>query len=211
MSERLEVRYPCPVCLGTTLEKATIEGAQSLVIDHCPRCGGVWFEQGEVQRMRTYAPEDLLEKVAAADDVRHMQCHSCSAFFDRALDRCPTCGWNVKLDCPSCGVRMESATHAGIRLDACRHCRGVWFDRHELEEIWRLEFNGALARRGSETGDVVLAALAYDPFLTFYAAHAAGHVLAAGAQAAPAVLEAAGEAASSVFETIVEIISGFFG
>ena len=81
-----------------------------------------------------------------------------------------------------------------------------------------MQFNAALQRRpGAAVADgsvVLLDALAYDPFLVFYGAHAAGHVLSAGAHAAgslPAIADAAGEAASSVFETIVDIIGGIFG
>ena len=81
-----------------------------------------------------------------------------------------------------------------------------------------MEFNAALQRRqggdDSVGGAVLLTALTYDPFVMYYGAHAAGHVLSAGAHAAGALPElagAAGEAAAGVFETIVDIIGGIFG
>jgi hypothetical protein len=109
---------------------------------------------------------------------------------------------------------MESARHAGITVGACKRCKGVWLDHHELATLWQAEFSQALKRRNitaADGGAVVLDALAFDPFGVYFLAHVVGDVGAAGAQAAPAVLEAAGEAASSLFETIAEIIGGIFG
>ena len=214
---RLELKYPCPVCLGATLQKSVISASSPFTLDHCRRCGGVWFEQGEVQRLRKCTPQQLWQEIAQMDGVHQMQCHSCTTLLQRGVERCPACNWAVTLDCPSCGVAMHAAEYDGVKLDVCRDCKGVWFDRHELVDIWKMEFTSALQRRQNEVsfGSVVLLdALTYDPFLVFYGAHAAGHVLSAGAQAAsslPAVAEAAGEAASSVFETIVDILSGIFG
>lgn len=211
---KLEVRYACPVCLGVTLEKSPIEGQAGFVLDHCTRCGGAWFHAGEVGRLRLASPEDLWLHMAQRDSVHAMQCHSCNTLLARDQARCGACGWQVTLDCPECNQAMESGSQAGITLDACRRCKGVWFDHHELATVWNAEFAAALERRGgtpAHAGGAVLEAIAWDPFTTFYIAHAAGHVLSGTAGAAPAVAEAASEAAVSLFETIVEIISGIFG
>jgi hypothetical protein len=120
---------------------------------------------------------------------------------------------------------MRVARQGDLNLDFCSHCRGVWFDHEELTGIWRLEVESLARRRRSTSLDtaadmVLLDVLLFDPFLTFYGVHAAGHVVGAagealaGSGAAEAVGEvagAAGEAASSLFETIVEIIGGIFG
>lgn len=212
---KLEVRYACPVCLGVTMQKSGIAGRAPFTIDHCTRCGGAWFDAGEIGRLRVASPDDLWAHVAPRDAVHAMQCHSCNTLFERDRDECSACGWHVKLDCPQCQQPMQSARHHGMTLDACSRCRGVWFDHHELAAVWNAEFHAALQRRGETTaadaGGTVLAALAWDPFTTYYVASAAGHVLSGAGQAAPAVLEAAGEAAASLFETIVDIISGIFG
>lgn len=210
----LQLEYPCPVCLGATLQKVQIAGPASFVLDHCPRCGGVWFEHGEVGQLRQCSPEDLWKSIMQAEGVHLMQCHGCSALVDRNDPRCAACNWENRIDCPVCGDTMETGVRDGVKLDACRNCKGVWFDRHELSDIWRLEFTAALDRRGGRAAGMgygVIDAMAFDPFLTFYGAHAVGHVAAAGIGAAPAVLEAASEAATSVFEVIVGIISDMFG
>jgi len=226
MTRKLDARYPCPVCLGVNLRKTHVGGADDpLVLDHCERCGGVWFELGEVQQLRRAKPQALWSRIAQRAEPHRMHCHSCHTLMGRHDEKCAACGWNNRLSCPVCETPMEHARHADIRLDACRDCKGVWFDHDELAAIWNESFGRALERhRGSrvaESGDgafFLMEALAYDPFVMIYGAHAAGHVLSAGAQVlsqAPEALggavEAAGEVAGSVFETIVEIISGLFG
>ena len=71
---------------------------------------------------------------------------------------------------------------------------------------------------------VLLDALTYDPFLTYYGLHAAGYAIGGAAEvlsrapdaianapeAIAGLADAAGDVASSVFETIVDIISGLF-
>ena len=34
--------------------------------------------------------------------------------------------------CPSCGGELVELDRSGVRIDACRRCRGVWLDRGEL-------------------------------------------------------------------------------
>lgn len=226
MKQKLDARYPCPVCLGVNLRKTPVGGGggANLVLDHCERCGGVWFELGEVQTLRRTQPQALWSRIAQRSEPHRMSCHDCHALMGRHDPACPTCGWENRLNCPVCNTRMEHAQHDDIRLDVCRTCKGVWFDHDELASIWNRSFGRALDRRkGGRLEDAgegtffLVHALAYDPFVMMYGVHAAGHVLGAGAQAlshAPEAMggavEAAGEVAGGVFETIVEIISGLF-
>ena len=41
--------------------------------------------------------------------------------------------------CPSCGGELLELDRSGVRIDACRQCRGVWLDRGELERILERE------------------------------------------------------------------------
>jgi Zn-finger nucleic acid-binding protein len=248
----VETRYPCPVCLGVTLKKVSIEHGQTdpanpasqgpLTLDYCGRCGGVWFGPGEVRLLRGVDQAKLWAEIVRRADVHHMQCHKCHAHVARTEQKCAACGWQIKLDCPECERPLEVVEHdvhdhapgdhlaqLRVRLDVCRNCKGVWFDHDELESIWKLEMR-ALMQRRSETNElaagslVLLEALTYDPFLTYYGVQAAGYALggaaeliskapgalAAAPEAVAGIAEAAGEAASSVFEAIVEIISGLF-
>jgi Zn-finger nucleic acid-binding protein len=37
--------------------------------------------------------------------------------------------------CPSCGGELTELERSGVRIDACRRCRGVWLDRGELDRV----------------------------------------------------------------------------
>lgn len=37
--------------------------------------------------------------------------------------------------CPQCRLHLRSLRHAGVEVDFCVECRGLWFDRRELERI----------------------------------------------------------------------------
>jgi uncharacterized protein len=39
------------------------------------------------------------------------------------------------MTCPSCGGELVELDRSGVRVDACRNCRGVWLDRGELDRI----------------------------------------------------------------------------
>jgi len=41
--------------------------------------------------------------------------------------------------CPSCGGQLVQIERSGVRIDACRQCRGVFLDRGELEQILERE------------------------------------------------------------------------
>ena len=41
--------------------------------------------------------------------------------------------------CPSCGGDLVAIERSGVRIDACRSCRGVWLDRGELDQILERE------------------------------------------------------------------------
>jgi Zn-finger nucleic acid-binding protein len=222
-----EFRHPCPVCLGVKLSKLRIVTDAYLVLDRCERCGGVWFDAGEVTRLRTLRPEAAWQKVALAADAFRMQCHSCQAIMDRNAEHCPACRWRNQVDCPACGRPMERREVQGLHLDFCRACRGVWFDRIELAEIWNLHLDASSKRKSAAlqeaatlaagVGEVAAEVVFWNPELLVVGGRALGHGAKAAAELAgqaPEVLgaavEAGGNLAGSVFEAIADIIGGIF-
>jgi Zn-finger nucleic acid-binding protein len=219
---RFEARLPCPVCLGTRMEKVQA-GPAGLVLDRCGRCRGVWFDHGEVQRLRSLPKAALAPRMEDASP-RPALCHSCHAPLDRDAERCGGCGWVQTLDCPVCARAMRTAEQGGVRLDFCGSCRGVWFDGHEVAAAWTAGLTAAAAARGkgsaltSSGGGVDLVdVLIFAPDLVFHGAHAgavAAGAVARGVSAAPeaalAAAEVASSAASGVFSLLVEIVGGLF-
>lgn len=63
-----------------------------------------------------------------------------------------------RLRCPKCGQRMETVDAAGIEVDRCAQCEGIWFDAGELDWLAQSEVAEAIdtgeATRGSEMNAV---------------------------------------------------------
>jgi uncharacterized protein len=45
----------------------------------------------------------------------------------------------MAMQCPACGGALVELERSGVRIDACRQCRGVWLDRGELDRILERE------------------------------------------------------------------------
>ena len=193
------------------MEKIRINGKDgALTLDYCTRCGGLWFEPSEVGRLANRSEAVFRDLVPGQLHRVRPPCHGCQTPLDRDAERCAVCGQTNVIDCPVCDVPMERRAHAGLLLDFCRKCHGVWFDNAELSAIWRMNVGTMRSQRGIrqsaalETGgDVLLSTMFWAPDLVVYGGMAAG-------QAAGAVGEVAVNAAGGVFEFVMEIISGLF-
>ena len=209
----LETRWPCPVCLGVLMEKKHLDArAGSFTLDYCTRCGGLWFERGEVGQLAGRDPAVVRGLLFDPADRVRPPCQGCQAPLDRDAEKCGACGRRNVLDCPVCDQTMERRPSQGLVLDVCTRCHGVWFDNAELSAIWRLKLAEATATarsrgQGSDAmavgGDVLLSAMFWTPDLVLYGGMAAGHV-------AGAAVDVVGSAAEGVFATVMEMIAGLF-
>jgi Zn-finger nucleic acid-binding protein len=41
----------------------------------------------------------------------------------------------MSLYCPACATQLARVLRAGVEIDHCPRCRGVWLDRGELEKL----------------------------------------------------------------------------
>lgn len=228
-------RLPCPVCLGTTMDRLSVGPKDSLQIDHCRRCGGFWLEHGEVQQLRRISALELWKQVERRSEPFVAVCHDCGTPTSRAASGCALCGWKGVLDCPDCARPMATRTHAGLRLDVCESCKGVWFDNHELQVIWGKGLERALERRrlsrrdalgtAADVGsEVLFNALFFAPDLVYLGGRAAAgaasatidvarhlpEAIGAAPEVAASAVDAIGEAAASVFEVILSIVAALF-
>ncbi len=76
-------RSNCPVCLGAKMYKLKLETKGDLLLDFCKRCGGIWFDYGEVKQLRSLGSKILFNKIVINKSAHRMQCHSCHTFIDR--------------------------------------------------------------------------------------------------------------------------------
>ena len=105
------------VCLKCTsvLDKARID---EIEVDLCPRCGGLWLDHGEIERLaRKQTGEiDRLRKLLAARKGP------------------PPVPSEITNSCPSCTSNMREVKIAGaLTIDYCSRCKGVFLDRGEID------------------------------------------------------------------------------
>ena len=106
----------CPNC-GELLIVLEIE---SIEIDHCTACGGIWLDSGEL--------ELLLEGAANKNTLMaSLTTHKGAAEEDR---RCPICSKNLAPVVYGEGDR--------VMLDVCPRNDGLWFDRGELSDVIKM-------------------------------------------------------------------------
>lgn len=105
----------CPQCRQPML----IVEHHGVEIDHCPQCGGVWLDAGELELLAELAGAEttaLAEVLADAQTIKR--------------DRRP---------CPRCARRMQvvAVAQPPIEIDRCRYGEGLWLDRGELAALIR--------------------------------------------------------------------------
>ena len=54
--------------------------------------------------------------------------------------------------CPKDGMPLLEIDYKGIKIDECSHCKGIWLDHKELDEILRME-KPAISKLFSIFGD----------------------------------------------------------
>ncbi len=135
-----EPRYDCPVCTGLPMKKLKITRQHQevfLTLDCCNRCGGVWFDKGEVQLSQKIQSPKVRQHITQKPRTWMIHCQDCNTLMDRNLEHCETCGWHNQINCPVCAKVLERKRHKGLTLDICHSCHGVWFDQTELAALWK--------------------------------------------------------------------------
>ncbi|APR81279.1 Hypothetical protein A7982_06626 [Minicystis rosea] len=99
-------------------------------VDQCDRCGGIWFDAHELERVLR-RDRGHLEKLARRGTPREGD--------DDRRGHCPRCGGEGYL------VQIASPT-TRIHIDTCAICGGKWLDGGELDVIGRHTARGMLRR-----------------------------------------------------------------
>ncbi len=113
----------CPKCCKESLQEIQVGDVKTLV-DQCRTCGGIWFDQRELEMIMTVAVKDLVVPSGAAETDRM---------------------------CPRDFEAMYSFKYpqTEVTVDMCKKCSGLWLDGGELTEIKNVRAH--LAGRGELT------------------------------------------------------------
>jgi Zn-finger nucleic acid-binding protein len=108
------------------MELLEIDGIE---IDRCSSCHGLWFDPGELEKLRD-------RKTAAAIDIG-----------DPAVGRERNAMEGYR--CPRCGGRMTGVTDPKQRhiwYEQCEACHGSYFDAGEFTDLATLSFSDIFKR-----------------------------------------------------------------
>ncbi len=114
----------CPAC-GTPMKKIYINN-KDLFLDVClDGCGGIWFDNRELQKF-----DEKAEDITA---IKNAYAGKTFKKIDKTVDRkCPKCHKNM--------VKNSVSAKQEISIDECYFCGGKFFDYQELEQM-RNQYN----------------------------------------------------------------------
>ena len=105
----------CPKCKTEELAGHTVD---TVVVDRCPACRGIWFDRDELS--------DLLSEEARR--VSELRRGGDNDEADGIRGPCPRDGAEL--------LRIYSAMDRSVVLDACADCHGIWLDSGEFEKLF---------------------------------------------------------------------------
>lgn len=108
----------CPVC--RTNEIVSVELESSLRALRCEGCGGHWIGGAEywswLEKRADNLPErppEVAATLSVADTTKAKLCPKCKSIM----------------------VKFRVGHETGFSIDQCGACKGIWFDRNELETL----------------------------------------------------------------------------
>lgn len=123
----------CPKCIGKLQKKELtiyaassikeLKGAgisQSLEVDQCFVCGGVYFDRGELDKYTT-EKATIINSPSVGDAL--------DKEFDAKKGKCPKCSFVLK--------KTPYEKEPSITIDVCEKCGGIWLDSTEIDRVER--------------------------------------------------------------------------
>lgn len=108
----------CPKC-STIMEKIT--AGPNLEIEHCGRCGGMWFDAYELEAV-----------LKTSKGAVHQVDYGTARLYDQKVH-----GGEI-LECPRDHkplLQIPDPRQPHITIDLCKHCGGVLLDAGELKDL----------------------------------------------------------------------------
>ena len=119
----------CPKCRAD-MDQLEFDGVE---IDRCSTCLGLWFDAGEVEKLRN-------RKAAAAIDIGDPASGKVHNTIDRY--RCPRCGGHM--------IRMVDPRQSHIWYEKCGSCHGSYFDGGEFKDLATVSISDIFKRFGTQ-------------------------------------------------------------
>lgn len=95
-------------------------------VDACADCGGMWLDEGELEKIQETNEHDYSDELARMPDLGY-RAYELAQQKSRRTIHCPKCGAELEA--------LEYARCSAILIDACPKCRGIWLDRGEIESL----------------------------------------------------------------------------
>lgn len=118
-------KLECPKCIGLLETKEVGEMEKhAVLIDQCPMCQGVWFDEDELGKV-------LKLKLGFDDEVPEEDFHQDwkNDVFDLKKAKCPRCKKDMQ--------RVKGLQDSRVITDYCLECGGTWLDGGEIRELMR--------------------------------------------------------------------------
>ncbi|RKG82646.1 TFIIB-type zinc ribbon-containing protein [Corallococcus terminator] len=118
----------CPVCPSQPLN---VVQASDVDVDICPRCHGLFFDRGELER---FPDRPSLKPLMGTARNAASRCRAGGHLVPRSLANCATCR-SEPVACPGCGARLGLVSARVCTVDLCVQCGGAWLDAGKFETL----------------------------------------------------------------------------
>jgi len=103
--------------------------ASDMEVELCPRCRGMWFDGGMLER---FPERPSMRPFLASARQAASRCRKLGHLVPRSLAACASCR-SAPVGCPACGSRLSLVVTSACAIDLCVQCEGVWLDAGEFE------------------------------------------------------------------------------
>lgn len=104
----------CPACSDDLVET----GLHGQLVDRCRSCNGIFFDAGELESILRIV--DLFTSIPMDEEE---------------IDTVPREEVDRIMTCPAEGIPMDPVDAAGLIIDVCPECRGIWLDGGEITAL----------------------------------------------------------------------------
>ena len=115
----------CPKCPGK-LEKKQVE---SIELDVCFSCEGIWFDAGELEEVLKRDSKDFKYIDVGREELDGAEIADLIKDFDQRQGKCPRCDDGTIL------LRDEYKGKHKINVDVCPKGHGLWLDGGEILQL----------------------------------------------------------------------------